>query len=172
MATSMPVFPWTRCAPASIASPSPSVAAATQPGSSSRPSPATSSCDGPARWISSRGSTRTRGTAITTATMTTSSTTEQRSGGSMRSLMITILLGTAVAASASAQDFNWHGRIARGKRLEVKGVNGDVRAGAATRGEAGGDAEKTAPRSHPDDVEVEGVQGFHGGTIFAGYPKP
>ena len=90
----------------------------------------------------------------------------------MRSLMIAILLGTAAAASASAQDFNWHGRIARGKRLEVKGVNGDVRAVAATGGEAVVNAKKTARRSDLDDVKIEVVQDSDGVTICAVYPTP
>src|SRR2546430_6852454 len=90
----------------------------------------------------------------------------------MRRLMIAILFGTAAAASASAQDFNWQGRIARGKRLEVKGVNGDVRAVAATGGEAVVNAKKTARRSDPDDVKIEVVQDSDGVTICAVYPTP
>src|SRR5216683_7696779 len=90
----------------------------------------------------------------------------------MRSLMIAILLGTAAAVSASAQGFNWHGRIARGKRLEVKGVNGDVRAVAATGGEAVVNAKKTAHRSDPDDVKIQVVQDSDGVTICAVYPTP
>jgi len=52
----------------------------------------------------------------------------------MRSSLITALLSVAAAVSMQAQDFNWHGRLAAGKRLEVKGVNGDVRAVLASGG--------------------------------------
>ncbi len=45
----------------------------------------------------------------------------------MRTLLIATALCLAAATTAAAQDFNWHGRIAAGKRLEVKGVNGDSR---------------------------------------------
>src|SRR2546421_1674485 len=91
----------------------------------------------------------------------------------MRSLVIAAVLCAAIAAGARAQDFNWHGRIARGKRLEVKGVNGDVRAVAATGGgEAVVNAKKTAHRSDPDEVKIEVVQDSDGVTICAVYPTP
>src|SRR5712691_10870712 len=57
-------------------------------------------------------------------------------GGPMRSLLIAALLGVAGVVCLQAQDFNWHGRLAPGKRLEVKGVNGDVRAVLASGAEA------------------------------------
>jgi len=90
----------------------------------------------------------------------------------MRSLVIAAVLCATGAAGARAQDFNWHGRIARGKRLEVKGVNGDVRAVAATGGEAVVNAKKTAHRSDPDEVKIEVVQDSDGVTICAVYPTP
>ena len=90
----------------------------------------------------------------------------------MRSFLIAALLGTAVVVSAGAQDFNWHGRIAAGKRLEVKGVNGDVRAVAASGAEAVVNATKRARRSDPDDVKIEVIEHADGVTICAVYPTP
>src|SRR5438876_591515 len=45
-------------------------------------------------------------------------------GDSMRTVLIASALSLGALTSATAQDFNWHGRLAAGKRLEVKGVNG------------------------------------------------
>jgi DUF4097 and DUF4098 domain-containing protein YvlB len=90
----------------------------------------------------------------------------------MRSFVIAALLGTAVVATAGAQDFNWHGRIAQGKRLEIKGVNGDVRAVLASGAEAVVNAAKHSRRSDPDEVEIKVVESDAGITICAVYPTP
>ncbi len=90
----------------------------------------------------------------------------------MRSSLITALLSVAAAVSMQAQDFNWHGRLAAGKRLEVKGVNGDVRAVLASGGEAVVNARKHSRRSDPDDVKIEVVESEDGITICAVYPTP
>ncbi len=90
----------------------------------------------------------------------------------MRSLLIAGLLTVAGVVSAQAQDFNWHGRLAAGKRLEVKGVNGDVRAVLASGAEAVVNARKHARRSDPDEVKIEVVESDEGITICAVYPTP
>src|SRR5207247_9142488 len=90
----------------------------------------------------------------------------------MRSCLITALLGVAGVVSVQAQDFNWHGRLAAGKRLEVKGVNGDVRAVLASGAEAVVNARKHARRSDPDEVKIEGVESDEGITMCAVYPTP
>jgi putative adhesin len=90
----------------------------------------------------------------------------------MHSSLITALLCTVTVTVAGAQDFNWKGRIASGKRLEVKGVNGDVRAVAASGGEAIVTAAKHAHRSDPDEVEIRVVEHEDGVTICAVYPTP
>jgi DUF4097 and DUF4098 domain-containing protein YvlB len=76
------------------------------------------------------------------------------------------------AGVAGAQDFNWHGRIAQGKRLEIKGVNGDVRAVLASGAEAVVNAAKHSRRSDPDEVEIKVVEHEDGITICAVYPTP
>lgn len=82
------------------------------------------------------------------------------------------LLSTAAAAAAAAQDFRWTGRLAAGQRLEVKGVNGDVRAVAAAGNEVLVTAAKHARRSDPDDVKIEVIEHGGGVTICAVYPTP
>ena len=90
----------------------------------------------------------------------------------MRSLTIAALLSATTVAVGAAQDFNWHGRLAPGKRLEVKGVNGDVRAVLASGAEAVVNAAKHARRSDPDEVEIKVVEHEGGVTICAVYPTP
>ena len=90
----------------------------------------------------------------------------------MRTIMTAAALCLAAFATATAQDFSWHGRIAAGKRLEVKGVSGDVRAVLASGAEAVVNARKHARRSDPDDVEIKVVQSDEGVTICAVYPTP
>src|SRR2546425_7620903 len=90
----------------------------------------------------------------------------------MRTLLISSALLLSAFATAAGQDFNWHGRIAAGKRLEVKGVNGDVRAVLASGAEAVVNATKHARRSDPDEVKIEVVETPEGITICAVYPTP
>jgi len=90
----------------------------------------------------------------------------------MRTVLIASALSLGALTSATAQDFNWHGRLAAGKRLEVKGVNGDVRAVVASGAEAVVNARKQARRSDPDEVKIEVVESDEGVTICAVYPTP
>ena len=90
----------------------------------------------------------------------------------MRTLLTLAALAVAALATATAQDFNWHGRLAAGKRLEVKGVNGDVRAVLASGAEAVVNARKHAHRSDPDEVEIKVVESDDAVTICAVYPTP
>ena len=90
----------------------------------------------------------------------------------MRSLVMAAFLSLATVAVAAGQDFNWHGRLAAGKRLEVKGVNGDVRAVLASGAEAVVNARKHSRRSDPDEVEIKVVESDDGITICAVYPTP
>jgi Toastrack DUF4097 len=73
---------------------------------------------------------------------------------------------------AAAQDFHWTGHLAAGKRLEIKGVNGSIRAMAASGSEIDVTARKTARRSDPDDVKIQVVPFEDGVTICAVYPTP
>ncbi|HSL68981.1 MAG TPA: DUF4097 family beta strand repeat-containing protein [Longimicrobiales bacterium] len=78
----------------------------------------------------------------------------------------------AAAAPAGAQDWTWRGRVAADKWLEIKGVNGSIRAVAATGNEIEIEAAKSARRSDPDDVKIEVLEHAGGVTICAIYPAP
>ncbi len=71
---------------------------------------------------------------------------------------------------ASARDFTWHGQLADGKTLEIKGVNGSVRAVPAKGAEAEVVAARRGRRNDPDSVRIEVVPHADGITICAVYP--
>lgn len=67
-------------------------------------------------------------------------------------------------------DWTWHGRIAEGKTIEIRGVNGSISAEPATGNEVEVTAEKHGRRDDPDDVRIEVVEHERGVTICAVYP--
>src|SRR5205809_6334315 len=73
-------------------------------------------------------------------------------------------------AVAAQHEFHWKGKVAPGKAIEIKGVNGDVRASAGS-GDVEVTAGKRARRSDPDEVKIEVVQHEDGVTICAVYPS-
>jgi hypothetical protein len=75
-----------------------------------------------------------------------------------------------VSAPGGAQDFSWHGSIPQGQSIEIKGVNGDIRADASGSNEVEVTAEKRARRGDPASVEVQVVPHAGGVTICAVYP--
>lgn len=79
--------------------------------------------------------------------------------------------GLFLAATAGAEDFRWHGSIAEGRTLEIKGVNGDIDASLASGTEAEVVAVKHARRSDPASVEIKVVEHGDGVTICAVYPS-
>jgi len=84
-----------------------------------------------------------------------------------------LTVGDPAAAPAPQQQGNqwsWHGRLASGKTLEIRGVNGPITADAASGDEVVVTAEKHGRRSDPDEVRIEVVQGADGVTICAVYP--
>jgi len=86
-----------------------------------------------------------------------------------------LILAAATAASlspAAAQDWNWRGRVAAGDWMEVKAVNGTVRAMPASGNEIEVSATKTARRSDPDEVKIVVLEHNGGVTICAVYPAP
>ena len=79
----------------------------------------------------------------------------------------------ALAAPAAAQsDFEWRGQMAAGQSIEIKGINGSVRAVAATGNEVEVTATRSARRSNPADVRFEVVPHAGGVTVCAVYPSP
>jgi hypothetical protein len=71
----------------------------------------------------------------------------------------------------NAEDFRWHGRLAEGKTIEIKGVNGNVNATAAPGPDVEVTAERAARRSDPEEVRIEVVEHAGGVTICAVYPS-
>lgn len=84
------------------------------------------------------------------------------------SLPAGIGVGPAIAA---AQDFEWTGRVERGKTVEVRGVNGDIRADLASGNQVRVTAEKRARKSDPGSVQIEVIEHADGVTICAVYPS-
>lgn len=94
----------------------------------------------------------------------------------MHKLMIVGLIATGAAWPMSLdagfiQDFEWKGRIERGKTIEVKGVLGDVMAERASGNEVEVTARKHSRRSDEGDVRIEVIEHSGGVTICAVYPS-
>ena len=79
-------------------------------------------------------------------------------------------LTLAARAAAAQGEFHWKGKVAAGKTIEIKGVNGDVSAVAGS-GEVEVTGVKSAHRSDPEDVKIEVVPSEDGVTICAVYPS-
>jgi len=77
------------------------------------------------------------------------------------------LLASSVA---EAQDFRWHGSVPQGQTIEIKGVNGDVRAEPSGSNEVEVVAEKRGRRDDPESVRIEVVPHSGGVTVCAVYP--
>lgn len=85
-----------------------------------------------------------------------------------------LLLLLVIPASLMAQevDFSWKGRVAAGKSLEIKNVNGDIEGTLASGNEIQVGATKRARKSDPGEVEIQVIEHADGVTICAVYPTP
>src|SRR3954447_4485001 len=85
--------------------------------------------------------------------------------------LILLLSGAGLAAAQPANPFMWNGVIPPGQTLEIKGVNGSVRAEPSAAAQAEVTAVKRGRRSDPTSVSVQVVMNPGGGvTICAVYP--
>ena len=75
-----------------------------------------------------------------------------------------------VRADRSADDFSWSERVAPGKTIEVKGVNGEIKAEFTKGSDVVVTAVKHAKKSDPDEVRIEVIRHEGGVTICAVYP--
>lgn len=82
------------------------------------------------------------------------------------------LLVAAGAVAAPAQDWSWDGRVAPGQAVEIKGINGAVKAVAAAGDRVEVTAVKKSRRSDPALVQIKVVEHAGGVTICAVYPTP
>jgi hypothetical protein len=87
------------------------------------------------------------------------------------SAALAALLTFASTAHAQSAPFRWHGAVAQGAAIEIKGINGDVIAEPSGSNEVEVVAEKRARRSDPESVTIEVVQHGDGVTICAVYPS-
>jgi hypothetical protein len=95
----------------------------------------------------------------------------------MRKFLGVVLLAACAwldgAGLCSAQtDFTWNGQLAPGQSVEIRGINGSIRAGGARGGDVMVTAVRSARRSNPADVRFEVVPHAGGVTICAIYPAP
>lgn len=77
---------------------------------------------------------------------------------------------TGGAARQDQDRWTWRGRVAAGKVLEIRGVNGSVTAERASGNEIEVIADKHGRRDDPADVTIEVVESDGGVTICAVYP--
>ena len=80
-------------------------------------------------------------------------------------------LGSAAAAQ-QPNEFRWSGRVAPGQAIEIRGLNGEIRAERAPGADVEVIAVKTARRSDPASVTVEVIPHPDGVTICSLYPAP
>jgi hypothetical protein len=78
----------------------------------------------------------------------------------------------ATAGEQASNPQSWRGSVLQGSAIEIKGVNGNIRASAGTGPEVEVSAEMRGRRSNPADVRLDIVQHADGVTICAVYPSP
>jgi hypothetical protein len=83
-----------------------------------------------------------------------------------------LTLGPSPAVRAQGAPQQWRGTVAAGSTIEIKGINGDVRAVAASGNEVEVSAVMRGRRSNPADVRLDVVQHGGGVTICSVYPSP
>ncbi|MGI8745079.1 MAG: DUF4097 family beta strand repeat-containing protein [Bryobacteraceae bacterium] len=84
---------------------------------------------------------------------------------------VVLAAATTGLATAGTERFDWKGSIAPGQSIEIKGVNGAIRAEPSTGAEVEVIANKSGHRNNPADVRVEVVPHAGGVTICAVYPS-
>lgn len=84
-------------------------------------------------------------------------------------LLSLVLLAETVWAQDPDRVFHWSGKLAPDKSLEIKDVNGTIRAEATSGEEVQVTAEKSGTRA--DEVKIQVVPSSEGVTICATYPS-
>jgi hypothetical protein len=87
-------------------------------------------------------------------------------------LAVLTAVAAAQAAAQQSEEFRWSGRLEPGQVLEVRGLNGEIRAERATGPDVEVVAVKTARRSDPASVTIEVIPHPGGVTICSLYPAP
>ena len=108
----------------------------------------------------------------------------------LRALAVPTALAVSLAAPASAgegywasifadvfhgpartSEFRWDGRLAPGKTLEIKGVNGSIQASGGSGDQVEVVATRRGRRNDPEGVRIETVEHAGGITVCAVYPS-
>jgi hypothetical protein len=100
------------------------------------------------------------------ATLATAGTIPAHASGLSRVERITLEL-----PNQAEDQFRWTGRVAQGKSIEVKGINGSISAEPASGDQLEVTAIKTGRRSDPAQVNIKVVEHAGGVTICAVYPS-
>ena len=77
-----------------------------------------------------------------------------------------------VSGPAKTSEFRWQGRIAAGRTLDVRGVNGAIQAVAGSGDTVEVVATRRGRRNDPDSVEIKAFEHDGGITVCALYPSP
>ena len=77
-----------------------------------------------------------------------------------------------MSGEQASSPYQWRGTVIQGGAIEIKGVNGAVKASAAAGAEVEVSAALKGQRSNPADVRIDVVQHGGGVTICAVYPSP
>jgi len=92
-------------------------------------------------------------------------------GGVLALLLVSAPLVIARSSDdRTGTDFRWSGKVARGKTVEIRGVNGGIHAEATTGAEVVVTAIKRGHRDDPDEVRIEVSQHEDGITVCTIYP--
>lgn len=83
--------------------------------------------------------------------------------------MVLELLAFVTLLQGGDPDFRWHGVVAAGKTVEIRGINGDIRAEPASGREVEVIAEKSGRRL--DNVEIKVTETSDGVLVCARYPE-
>ena len=81
------------------------------------------------------------------------------------------LIDLVHGSQESTEDFEWRGAVAAGDVIEIKGINGPIRASATSGDQVEVVAERTGRRDDPNEVRIEVVEHDDGVTICAVYPR-
>lgn len=84
----------------------------------------------------------------------------------------TILTTTARSARSDAADFQWSWRLDRGQTIEIKGINGAIRAERTDGDRVEVTARKHWRNSDPEQVTIEPIEHAGGVTLCVVYPAP
>jgi hypothetical protein len=111
------------------------------------------------------------GVSSMTADWTSSSPfTASAAAGSATEVCNQNLVQEPAAAQSSSQEFRWSGALSAGKRIEIKGISGDIAVEPASGANVEVVANKSARRGDASRVSIKVVEHATGVTICAVYP--